>query len=255
MKEKKYRWILYLIITIIFVTIGIQVFWNYKNYQNSKQQLIAEVQQILDKVVDDYYAELAKKTTFGIFLDTEVQSDAWKDGGHIDSILKNIDSINETSKDFKREPHKRYVGKKNRHQYIKRTAAESETGSEQEDSETNDEEEIEAVATDTLQELGIRCIHGPGPQIKYVKVSQLGITPDTCMRCGLLTSPPHRMKDADRCPLGGAELSKEACFICKRGLHKSESCPKKGAVRRLGGHKMKHKRRFTRKSYQTKKHH
>ena len=101
MNEKKYRWVLYFISTVIIVTICIQVYWNYINYQNGKQQLVAEVQQTLDKTVDDYYADLAKKTTFGIFLDESVQQDAWKDGGAIDDILKNFDDINETEKEFK----------------------------------------------------------------------------------------------------------------------------------------------------------
>ena len=100
MNDKKYRWILYFITTIIVVTIGIQIYWNYKNYQNSRQQLITEMQQLLDKTVDDYYADLAKKTTFGIFFDENTQKEAWQQGGHIEKILSKVDSINETSKEF-----------------------------------------------------------------------------------------------------------------------------------------------------------
>ena len=66
MNDTRYKWILYGIVFVILSTIGIQVYWNYKNYLNSKQQLINDVQISLDKAVDDYYAHLAKKRTFGV---------------------------------------------------------------------------------------------------------------------------------------------------------------------------------------------
>jgi len=62
----RYKWILYGIVFVIISTIGIQVYWNYKNYLNSKQQLINDVQISLDKAVDDYYAHLAKKRTINV---------------------------------------------------------------------------------------------------------------------------------------------------------------------------------------------
>ena len=65
MNNTKYKWVLYSITTVIIITIGIQVYWNYKNYFVNKQQLINDVQISLDNAVDSYYAELAKKTTFG----------------------------------------------------------------------------------------------------------------------------------------------------------------------------------------------
>ncbi|WP_353779613.1 ATP-binding protein [Winogradskyella sp. 3972H.M.0a.05] len=71
MNDKRYRYTLYLIVIVIITTIGIQVYWNYKNYLNSKQQLINDVQVSLDKAVDDYYANLAKRATIGFaFLDS-----------------------------------------------------------------------------------------------------------------------------------------------------------------------------------------
>ena len=71
MNDKRYRYTLYLIVAVIITTIGIQVYWNYKNYLNSKQQLINDVQVSLDKAVDDYYAKLAKRATVGFaFMDS-----------------------------------------------------------------------------------------------------------------------------------------------------------------------------------------
>jgi len=91
MNDKRYRWILYTIVTVIVATIGIQVYWNYKNYQTNKQQLLNEVQISLDKAVDDYYANLAERTTFGIFLEGENQKNAFDAGGELEKILNTID--------------------------------------------------------------------------------------------------------------------------------------------------------------------
>ena len=97
MNDKRYRWVLYTIVTVIVATIAIQVYWNYKNYQTNKQQLINEVQISLDKAVDDYYAALAERTTFGVFLEGNQQKNAWDEGGKLDNFLKNID---ESDKEF-----------------------------------------------------------------------------------------------------------------------------------------------------------
>jgi len=91
MNDSKFRYILYIIIVVILSTIAIQAYWNYKNYQTNKQQLINEVQISLDKAVDDYYAALAERTTFGVFLEGDQQKNAFAEGGKLDEFLKNID--------------------------------------------------------------------------------------------------------------------------------------------------------------------
>ncbi|WP_456437244.1 sensor histidine kinase [Psychroserpens sp.] len=91
MNDSKFRYILYIIIVVILSTIAIQAYWNFKNYQTNKQQLINEVQISLDKAVDDYYAELAERTTFGVFLEGDQQKNAFAEGGKLDEFLKNID--------------------------------------------------------------------------------------------------------------------------------------------------------------------
>ncbi|MHA7842672.1 MAG: sensor histidine kinase [Winogradskyella sp.] len=92
MNDKRYKWILYTIVAVIAVTIGIQVFWNYKNYQSNKQQLVNDVQISLDKAVDDYYAALAERTTVGIFLEGDQQKDPLNEEGHIKKFLQQIDT-------------------------------------------------------------------------------------------------------------------------------------------------------------------
>ena len=91
MNNKRFKWILYTISIVIITTIGIQVYWNYKNYQTNKQQLIRDVQVSLDKAVDDYYAHLAERTTLGIFLKGEQQKNAFKEGSELEKFLKNFD--------------------------------------------------------------------------------------------------------------------------------------------------------------------
>jgi len=97
MNDKRYRLILYTIIAVIMATIGIQVYWNYKNYQTNKQQLINDVQISLDKAVDDYYTALAERTTFGFILEGDQQKNAFEEDGELEKILKTID---ESKKEF-----------------------------------------------------------------------------------------------------------------------------------------------------------
>ncbi|WP_411895790.1 sensor histidine kinase [Winogradskyella sp. A2] len=94
MNEKRYRWILYVIVTVIVATIAIQGYWNYKNYLNNKQQLVSDVQASLDKAVDDYYTALAERTTIGVFLEGDQQKNALSEGGELDEFFKQIDSVN-----------------------------------------------------------------------------------------------------------------------------------------------------------------
>lgn len=94
----RYKWILYSIVIVILTTIGIQVYWNYKNYLNSKQQLINEVQISLDKAVDDYYTNLAEKTTIGFAFEGKLDKDTF---GENSEFLKIMSKIDESKKEFK----------------------------------------------------------------------------------------------------------------------------------------------------------
>jgi two-component system phosphate regulon sensor histidine kinase PhoR len=89
MNDSKYRYILYVIVVVILSTIGIQGYWNYKNYLSSKQQLINDVQTSLDKAVDTYYANLAENSTIGFSLKGMSQTNFIKDG-RFDSIMSSI---------------------------------------------------------------------------------------------------------------------------------------------------------------------
>jgi two-component system phosphate regulon sensor histidine kinase PhoR len=90
MNDSKYRYILYLIVLVIIATIGIQAYWNYKNYLANKQQLINDVQVSLDGAVDDYYANLAERSTIGFGIEDMTQKE-FLSNGKFDSILDGIE--------------------------------------------------------------------------------------------------------------------------------------------------------------------
>lgn len=66
MNVKKHNWILYLISATIVVTIAIQFYWNYKNYEENKQRVLNEIQISLDNTIDIYYSDLSKQNFFAI---------------------------------------------------------------------------------------------------------------------------------------------------------------------------------------------
>ena len=62
MENSKYGKILYFIGGVILITLCIQVYWNYRNYQQGKQQLVNEVQISLDNAVEKYFASGAQNS-------------------------------------------------------------------------------------------------------------------------------------------------------------------------------------------------
>ena len=91
MNDLRYRWILYIIVFVIMSTIGVQAYWNYKNYLSNKQQLINDVQLSLDTAVETYFANLAETKTFAFAFE----------GESIDGILSNTDKMDSLVKSVK----------------------------------------------------------------------------------------------------------------------------------------------------------
>ncbi|QHI38320.1 Alkaline phosphatase synthesis sensor protein PhoR [Kordia antarctica] len=76
MKQQRSSWVLYTIIATIAITIAVQVYWNYKNYQVNKQQFINQVQISLDNAVEAYYVAIAKNDRMMfITMDTSTNTD------------------------------------------------------------------------------------------------------------------------------------------------------------------------------------
>jgi len=60
MDKQNYKWVVYFIGLTIVITIAAQVYWNIKEYETNKQQLISKVQHSLDNAVETYFANLTK---------------------------------------------------------------------------------------------------------------------------------------------------------------------------------------------------
>ena len=91
MNDARYKWLLYVILIVILSTIGIQVYWNYKNYKINKQQLINDVQVSLDNAVDSYYTNLAEHGAIGGFtLQSSSKDSLFDTSFEIDSLFNQI---------------------------------------------------------------------------------------------------------------------------------------------------------------------
>ena len=66
MNAKNHHWILYLITTTIILTIFVQLYWNYNNYLENKQQVRNEIQNSLDIAIDEYYTDISKSNFFAV---------------------------------------------------------------------------------------------------------------------------------------------------------------------------------------------
>lgn len=87
MDKKNYKWVVYFIGVTIATTIAVQLYWNYREYQINKQNLISKVQQSLDNSVEAYFANLTKS---GIITFTSSDSKNSKD--QTDTIVVSTNS-------------------------------------------------------------------------------------------------------------------------------------------------------------------
>jgi len=87
MNGKRYTYILIFIVAVIVVTLGIQVYWNIKNYEDTSIQVQRDLQTALDKSVEDYFTIQAKNNTISFFNNDE---DGWS-GDKMKRVLKAVD--------------------------------------------------------------------------------------------------------------------------------------------------------------------
>ena len=71
MDKQNYKWVVYFIGITVLLTIAAQVYWNYREYQINKGNLISKVQLSLDNAVEAYFVNLTKS---GIITFTSVDS-------------------------------------------------------------------------------------------------------------------------------------------------------------------------------------
>lgn len=67
--KKWNKYIFYLIGATLLFAVGVQSYWNYKNYLQNKQRITNEIQQSLNDAVEEYYAFQAKENTISIVAD------------------------------------------------------------------------------------------------------------------------------------------------------------------------------------------
>lgn len=90
MKSSKYKYILFFITITILATIGLQIFWNIKNFKENRIQLIKEVQTAFDNSIEYYYVE-DSKNNFLAFVDENdsVNDDTFLEKIKLDTVFKN----------------------------------------------------------------------------------------------------------------------------------------------------------------------
>lgn len=69
MRKQQYKAIVYFIGVVVALTLATQVYWNYRNYQEGKAQLIRDVQTSLNESVDRYYLDQAEQNLIGFSID------------------------------------------------------------------------------------------------------------------------------------------------------------------------------------------
>ncbi len=87
MNKQNYKWVVYFISVVILLIITVQIYWNYREYQLNKQNLISKVQLSLDNSVETYYANLTKS---GIITFKSIDND--NDTEKIDTIIVSTNS-------------------------------------------------------------------------------------------------------------------------------------------------------------------
>ena len=101
MKSGKYKYILLFITITILATIGLQIYWNIKNYRENRVQLIKEVQTAFDNSIDYYYVQ-DSKNNFLAFVDENdsISNDHFLDNVILDTVFKkNISKMRGSSID------------------------------------------------------------------------------------------------------------------------------------------------------------
>ncbi len=99
MKNKNYNYILFFISLTIVATIGLQLFWNVKNYKENKVRLINEVQIALDNSVENYYVEDVKND-FVAYVNSNdsIKTEDFIESVQMDSLFKNHQALRHASK-------------------------------------------------------------------------------------------------------------------------------------------------------------
>ncbi|SCY27182.1 two-component system, OmpR family, phosphate regulon sensor histidine kinase PhoR [Nonlabens sp. Hel1_33_55] len=90
-----------MISAVVFITISIQFYWVFKNYEESERQLERDINTSFDLAVEDYFTNESKRNTLGFYS---------KDGdfpkSKMDSILTNIGKVIKSENEALKFPEK-----------------------------------------------------------------------------------------------------------------------------------------------------
>ncbi|WP_124979169.1 sensor histidine kinase [Nonlabens xiamenensis] len=89
MNDRKYHFLFVLISVVIAAVLAMQIYWNYKNFQESEKQLLSELQVSLDQSVEEYYTEFLETEQYGIIVEETTNR-----MGELSTFFKRLDSIN-----------------------------------------------------------------------------------------------------------------------------------------------------------------
>lgn len=112
MTTRNYLWILYAITVTIVITIGVQIYWNYNNYQLNKQRVSNDIQLSIDNALEEYYAEIAKSDFLSIIKpdsQSDVSTSISEEISKLSKSLskgKKIKSVNLATASFTQNPSK-----------------------------------------------------------------------------------------------------------------------------------------------------
>lgn len=100
MKKPQFTPMLLFIVASIVVTIALQVYWNIKNYQETKERIINEVQIALDLSVEQYYATISKQN----IVTYKYLRESTKNKSKVDVNLKNDTVVMKWANNLKPKP-------------------------------------------------------------------------------------------------------------------------------------------------------
>ncbi len=93
MKSKNYKYIITFITTTILATIGLQFYWNVKNYRENKKQLVNDVQIAFDNSIEYYYVEDSKDFTMAFINADSTSNEDFLDQIRLDTVFKKMNTI------------------------------------------------------------------------------------------------------------------------------------------------------------------
>lgn len=173
MKSKNYKYILFFISVTILATIGLQIYWNIKNYDENERRLMIDVQIAFDNSIEHYYAEDVKNDFLAF-----VGNDSVKDPHFVENILSDSLFTNTMKHHKKRKTQDQFIAGST---FVPDTADESLKMNTiikiNDPSGTFDKEKLITDLIDSLPDLEPKSITISAKKRQNIQVKTTGINP------------------------------------------------------------------------------